>query len=572
MGDDAAESSARSWLTPAAFLLILAGILAFALLNLFGQTISSKFTKADSPVTNEVTFGHNSAGGAPPSNVKKAPAPASSKRGSSVRAHEVIADQSNPDEPPTQPPPNDSQPDQFTDYGVNHMTDASRDAKSTFAADVDTGSYTRARQRLLSGSGSLPHSDSVRVEEFVNYFDYDYRIPDERNFSVNVDGAPSPYAPQANRYLLRVGIQGKSIRPEQRKPAHLTFLVDTSGSMSGPDKLDRAKKALNILTNNLRSRDTIAITTFADESRTVLPPTSATDKDTIFDALADLRARGSTAMYAGLDSAYDLAQRQLDPDHINRVILVSDGGANVGPNTHDKLVDTIQSHVDKGITLTSVGFGARSARDTLLEQLANEADGHYVFVDSMSAARRVFKRQLTSTLQVIAEDLKLQVLFNDDFVDRYRLIGYENRNIQDKNFDNPDVDAGEIGAGHATTAFFEILLSNSANQDSIHQSDAKLATVRVRHTPPDGGEEQLRTSPVRGDSFSSSLTSTPHDFQFAAAVAGTAGKLRHSPYANHLSWKLLSDLATAGKWERTTRTQFIELLERATALTESSDH
>ena len=330
----------------------------------------------------------------------------------------------------------------YRDWGKNPWVDTAKDRLSTFAADVDTASYTIARRKLEEGS--LPPAAAVRVEEFVNYFKYAFPAPtDNTPFSVVMEAAPSPL--HQGRHILRVGVATKAKSALEHKPAHLVFLVDVSGSMSSADKLGLAKRALRILTDNLTENDTVSLVTYAGTTRVVLQPTN--DRNKILTALEDLKSAGSTGMASGIDLAYQQAIANMKPGHISRVIVLSDGDANVGPHTHDDLMKIISSRAKEGVTLSTIGFGMGNYKDELMEQLANKGNGNNFYIDSIDQAKRVFQEQLTANLEVVAKDVKLQVDFDPALVARYRLVGYENRDIKDDDFRKDEVDAGEIGAG-----------------------------------------------------------------------------------------------------------------------------
>lgn len=441
----------------------------------------------------------------------------------------------------------------FRHYGTNSFTDPIEDPYSTFGLDVDTGSYTIARRRLTDGF--LPHRDGIRVEEFVNYFSYDYPEPDDDAFSVSLEAAPSPFATQDDTYLVRVGVQGKeAVHP--RKPVHLVFLVDVSGSMRRPRKLELAKSSLTTLTENLGERDTVAIVTYASESKIVLPPTTVRERATILEAVRSLSASGGTAMSTGLDLAYQLAEKHLVEEHENRVIVLSDGDPNLGTTSLERLNAQIARYAKKGVTLSTIGFGIRRYRDVIMEQLANRGNGNYFYVDSQKESDRIFGRQLDGTLQVIARDVKIQVEFNPEAVERYRLIGYENRDIADDDFRDDAVDAGELGAGHTVTALYEVIVKD--------QLAERVATVRVRHKEPRGSERAVEnTFALDRDELRRSIGDSSKDFQFAAAVCAFAEKLRGSPYAEHLTWGWIEEIASSTTRQRADRKELVRLIQKA---------
>ncbi len=445
----------------------------------------------------------------------------------------------------------------YANYGVNQMTQTTKDAKSTFSIDVDTGSYTIARRKL--NTGQIPPQASVRVEEFVNYFRYDYPDPDSGPFGVFMEAAPSPFSAAKNRKILRIGVQGKRVTRSSRKPVHLTFLVDVSGSMQSPDKLGLAQKSLEILTNNLHKGDTVAIATYAGRVAKILDPTGLQDRGRIINAIKSLRAGGSTAMNDGLKLAYKLALTNYKRDDVNRVLVLTDGDANVGPHSHQDILKQIHSYVDEGVTLSTIGFGMGNYKDTMMEQLADKGNGNYYYIDTEKEARKVFGDQLDGTLQVIAKDVKIQVEFEPDAVKSYRLIGYENRDIADKDFRNDKVDAGEIGAGHTVTALYELVLTDKKVN--------KLATVRIRHKEPQGAHAKEQSFLLTRNDLRDSVHQASKDFQFATAVAGFAEIMRGSPYAKHLSLDLVEEIAKGGTVAgQADREEFIGLVEKAKKL------
>ena len=456
---------------------------------------------------------------------------------------------------PADPAP---RPDMSEDHGVNPMTDTSEDRFSTFSIDVDTGSYTLARRLLRDGR--LPPAASVRLEEFINYFGYDYQTPDSGDFAVHFEAAPSPFTGDGSRYLMRIGVKGRVVPAHERKPVHLTFLVDVSGSMSSPDKLGLARQALTVLTNNLEKGDTVAIATYAGRVAKILDPTGVDKKHKILSALDSLSSGGSTAMNDGLGLAYRLALSNFEAGHVNRVIVLSDGDANVGPSSHQDILKQIKKYVDEGVTLSTIGFGMGNYRDTLMEQLANQGNGNYHYIDSIEEARKVFGEQIDGTLEVIAKDVKIQVEFDPKAVSHYRLLGYENRDIADRDFRNDRVDAGEIGSGHSVTALYEVVLKENAPAQD-------LAVVRMRHKQPQGAKAAESTFSFSRAHLRSNLREASKDFQFASAVATFAEILRASPYVEGLTLDLVEEVARgAAKKSQKDRQEFLELVKRAKAL------
>ena len=363
----------------------------------------------------------------------------------------------------------------YKNHGTNPFIDTEDDNFSTFAMDVDTASYAVMRRCLRDGH--LPPTDAVRVEEFINAFDYNYTLPKDDAFAVLMEGAPSKFGEGKRLQLLRVGIQGRVIPDTDRKDAILTFVVDVSGSMNMENRLGLVKRALTLLVDQLRPTDKVGIVVYGSDARVVLKHTGIDNREYIIDAINQLHTEGATNAEAGLRMGYKLALKNSKSDCINRVILCSDGVANVGNTGPDVILNTIGNYVKEGVTLTTVGFGMGNYNDVLMEQLANKGNGSYAYVDTFKEAKRVFVENLTGTLQVIAKDAKIQVEFNPDTVSRFRLLGYENRALAHEDFRKDDVDAGEVGSGHSVTALYEIKL----HEDAVGQ----LATVFIRHENPD---------------------------------------------------------------------------------------
>lgn len=460
-----------------------------------------------------------------------------------------------PEQEPARPDPGGT----FVHAGVNPLTDTREDNLSTFAIDVDTASYTYARRFMQSGQ--RPSAGSVRVEEWVNAFHYEYEGPkDKLPFAVHLAAAPSPFV--NGRHLVRVGIQGKRVAKSERKPVHLTFLVDVSGSMYTPDKLPLAQKALHMLTDELRADDSVAIVTYAGRTGEVLSATKATKdgKRRIHDAIERLRAGGGTNMSSGMELAYKNAHRFLSSESNSRVIVLSDGDANIGYTSHQEILKRIAGYVSEGVTMSTVGFGTGNYRDHLMEQLANAGNGNYSYIDSEKAARRVFVEDLTGTLEVIAQDVKIQVDFDPSRVAAYRLIGYENRDIADKDFRNDRVDAGEIGAGHTVTALYEVVL-----RDGDHASElGDIATVRIRHKKPRGVKATEIARTLTGADVKASFEGLDTDTRFAAAAALSAEILRGSEHVAHLTLedaRAIAANAAVGRYAEERR-ELVDLLSK----------
>ena len=415
----------------------------------------------------------------------------------------------------------------FRHFGVNPTIDTEEEPVSTFSVDVDTASYSVARSYL--NRGHLPEEDAVRVEEFVNSFDYEYATPEEDAFSVQMEAFPSPN--RHGYHVLHVGLKGKDVEKGERKPSNLVFVIDVSGSMAMETRLELVKRALRLLVNELDERDTVGIVVFGSSARDVLEPTSATKKEEILAAIDGLRTEGATNVQAGLKRGYKMVSKGFLRGGVNRVILCGDGVANNGITNADRIFETVREEAKDGITISTVGFGMGNYNDVLMERLAQVGDGNYSYVDTLDAARKIFVEQLTGTLQVIAKDVKIQLELDPKRVTRYRLLGFENRMLEKEEFDDDAVDAGEIGAGHTVTAMYEVKFAGASVP-----KDGSFATLRIRHKLPEGGrsakiEKQVPFAVVRGEY---AKASAPTKLSFVAA--GFAEKLRGSYWVRNLDW------------------------------------
>jgi len=424
-------------------------------------------------------------------------------------------------------PPNGQQYDAmfFKHYGVNPFVSTDDDHLSTFAIDADNASYSMTRSYLTRGS--LPPEGAVRVEEFINNFKYEYRHPQERAFRVCLEGAPSKFG--SKYQLLKIGIVGKKIEECRRQDANLVFVIDVSGSMDMENRLGAVKKALHMLVDNLTDRDRVGIVAYRTNAFEVLAPTSIRDRERIIRAIDNLYASGSTWAEGGLRLGYQMANRCFDRNKINRIILCTDGVANEGQTAAEDILKEIKQYADRGITLSAIGFGMNNYNDVLLEKLGDKGNGHYAYVDNWEKARRIFVENLTGTLQVIARDVKIQVDFNPNTVDRYRLLGYENRDVADNKFRDDKEDGGEIGSGHTVTALYEIKLKDETRGD--------LGTVYVRYKDPTTLAVNEVAEPIDQSYFSRTFESASSDLRLAAAAAEFAEILRKSYWAQdgHLS-------------------------------------
>jgi Ca-activated chloride channel family protein len=471
----------------------------------------------------------------------------------------------------------------FNTESYDHVTEnrflkVTEQPLSTFSIDVDTASYSNARRFITQGT--LPPKDAIRVEEWVNYFGYDYSPPDDdRPFAVNAEVASCPW--DADHRLVRIGLKGKVISEANVPPRNLVFLIDVSGSMMDSNKLPLVKHGLGMLVERLRPQDSIAMVVYAGASGLVLPATKGSERGKILTALDQLEAGGSTNGADGIRLAYDVAGRAFHSEGINRVILATDGDFNVGTTSEGELQRLIEDKRKSGIFLTVLGFGMGNIKDSTLEMLADKGNGSYAYVDSANEAQKVLVREAGSTLVTIAKDVKLQVEFNPKHVASYKLIGYENRMLAKEDFNDDKKDAGEIGAGHSVTALYEVV-PTGAPSPSIPAVDPlkyqapgtlspaaqtpELLTVNVRYKPV-SSETSTRFSVVVGDD-AKPIEQTSNDYRFSVAVANVALLLRGSADVKKSSLQTARALAEGalGADRYGDRREFLALVDRATAL------
>ena len=445
---------------------------------------------------------------------------------------------------------------------------------STFAIDVDTAGYSIIRSYL--SRGQMPPTGAVRIEEMLNYFDYNYPTPTGKDaFSINTTAAAAPW--NNERRLIRIGIKGKTVDAETTPAINLVFLLDVSGSMNDTNKLPLLKKSLTMLVKNLRATDKVGIVVYAGAAGVVLKPTSS--REDILSALDRLEAGGSTNGGQGIEAAYRLAEEHFYKEGINRVILATDGDFNVGNTSESSLVSLIEKKAASGIFLTVLGFGNGNYNDSTMEQLADKGNGNCAYIDTLEEAHKVLVQQMSGTLITIAKDVKIQVEFNPNVVESYRLIGYENRQLASEDFNDDKKDAGEIGAGHTVTALYEVILKGSKDSarpsvDKLRYQATKnkkelsteLATVKVRYKEPTGSVSSLISNTVPNQAVA--MESTDKDFKFAAAVAGFGMKLRGSKHAGDLDYQAIMELSKSGidNDQFGFRTEFIGLVRKAQAL------
>jgi len=444
---------------------------------------------------------------------------------------------------------------------------------STFSIDVDTGSYSNIRRMI--NQGNLPPKAAVRLEELINYFNYQYPVPTstKQPFLINTEMYDAPW--NSDRKLLKIGLKGYQVATNQLGNANLVFLLDVSGSMNQANKLPLLKKSLMMLTAQLGENDRVSIVVYAGAAGVVLQPTAGNNHQAINMALSQLRAGGSTHGSQGIELAYQLAKQSFISDGINRVILATDGDFNVGTTNIESLKSLIETQRQSGIGLTTLGFGQGNYNDHLMEQLADIGNGNYAYIDNINEARKVLVDQLSSTLKIIAKDVKIQVEFNPDQVAEYRLLGYENRQLAREDFNNDKVDAGDIGAGHDVTAIYELTLTGATNRQidplrykSITKQpslSSEIAMIKLRYKQPNSAHSKLITKVVARNSLSTAAT---NDFKFATAVAAFGQLLQGGKYLGNYNYQDVIELATSHKGidDFGYRHEFIQLVRTVSLL------
>ncbi|MBO9519754.1 MAG: VWA domain-containing protein [Porphyrobacter sp.] len=464
--------------------------------------------------------------------------------------------------------------DKFTSVDQNPFKVASEEPVSIFSIDVDTASYSFVRASLHRNV--LPQPDAVRTEELVNYFPYDYQAPRSATqpFSTQVDVFPSPWT--EGRKLVRVGVRGYEIQSETRPRANLVFLIDTSGSMSGPERLGLVKQSLAMLVEQLDENDTVAIVTYAGNAGTALEPTPASQKERILQVIQQLGAVGSTAGAEGIRQAYALAERSFDPRGVNRVILATDGDFNVGITNQEELKGYIERERGKGVFLSVLGFGMGNYNDALMQTLAQNGNGTAAYIDTLTEARKTLVDEATSTLFPIAKDVKIQIEFNPATVAEYRLVGYETRMLNREDFENDKVDAGDVGSGQTVTALYEIvpvggpraignLRYSQPRGRSVADNSTEYGFVKIRYKQPNSERSQLITTAIDRTSEVHSFAEAPRDARFATGVASFAELLRGGRYSGSMTFDdVLQIVSTAkGDDEFGYRAEFVQLVRAA---------
>jgi Ca-activated chloride channel family protein len=461
----------------------------------------------------------------------------------------------------------------------NGYKDVLHQPLSTFSIDVDRASYANVRRFL--NMGQLPPKDAVRIEEMINYFNYDYPEPeDEHPFSVNTELSACPW--NDDHQLLHVGLKGKEIDREELPASNLIFLIDVSGSMNSPHKLPLLKSSFELLLKQMRSQDRVAIVVYAGAAGLVLESTSGEHKEKILEAINKLSAGGSTAGGAGLKLAYKVAEENFIDEGNNRIILATDGDFNIGPSSNAEMERMIEKEREKGIYMTVLGFGMGNYKDDKMEIIADKGNGNYAYIDNIQEARKFMISEFAGSMYTIAKDVKFQIEFNPQRVKAYRLIGYENRLLNDEDFNDDKKDAGEMGAGHTVTALYEIIPAGSketvADIDDLKYQkgksdkkidpdpDAELMTIKLRYKNPDSFNSILIERPIQGNVKSPSEVSD--NYRFSAAVAGFGMLLRNSDYKNGMSVEEVLSLARSAKSddEEGYRNEFIKLVKTADSL------
>lgn len=479
--------------------------------------------------------------------------------------------------------------DNFNTESYDYITDnpflkAKDNPLSTFSIDVDAASYSNIRRFV--NDGQLPPAGAVRIEEMVNYFTYQYPQPvNDAPFSVNTELAACPWNQQHK--LLLIGLQGKKIPAESLPPANLVFLVDVSGSMDEPNKLPLVQSSLKLLTDQLRPQDKVALVVYAGNAGVVLPSTSGESTITIKQAIDQLQAGGSTAGGKGIQLAYKIARKNFIKNGNNRVILCTDGDFNVGMSSDDELESLIEKERESGVFLTVLGYGMGNYKDSKMQKLADKGNGNHAYIDGISEARKVLVNEFGGTLFVIAKDVKLQIEFNPQKVQSYRLIGYENRLLAKEDFNNDTKDAGELGSGHTVTALYEVVPAgvtdpSTDNVDPLrYQNPSKtvkvsafrdeLVNIKLRYKNPGEDVSNLLQYPLMEKTVE--INSTSANFRFASAVAAFGMLLRDSKYKGTADFKLVSSLAgkALDNDKEGYRKEFLQLVEKASTLSKKKD-
>lgn len=471
----------------------------------------------------------------------------------------------------------DGSSEEYEGISENQFKWAQKTPLSTFSIDVDGASYSNVRRMITDGY--LPHVDAIRVEELINYFNYHYAEPTGNDpFAVHTEIAPAPWNP--NHQIVQIGLQGQHIEADNLPPSNLVFLLDVSGSMSSFDKLPLLKNGFKLLVNELREEDFVSIVVYAGSSGLVLPPTSGHDKETILNALEKLQSGGSTAGAAGIEQAYKVAMKNFRADANNRVILATDGDFNVGMNSDEAMVSLIEEKREHGIFLSVLGFGTGNLKDSKMEKIANHGNGNYYYIDNLLEAKKVLVSEMGGTLHTIAKDVKIQVEFNPQNVQAYRLIGYENRLLADEDFNDDKKDAGELGAGHTVSALYEVIptgvvvdheltdidpLKYQIPSNPVGNYSNEIMTVKLRYKKPDGDTSKLLSTVITANQINDELS---ENLSFASSIATFGMILRDSKFKGDSTFDLVYSLAKQGKGDDANgyRSEFLRIAELADLL------
>lgn len=469
---------------------------------------------------------------------------------------------------------------QYKNYSDNPIKQVIAEPVSTFSLDMDTASYANSR-RFIS-TGRMPHPDAVRVEEFINYFpeaSNEKLIPlSDSPFAATYELTPSPW--NADKVLLRVNIKANDVILDQLPPSNLVFLIDTSGSMYGPDRLDLLKQSLKLLVNKLRPVDKVSIVTYAGEAGVALEPTSGRNKAKILAAIDKLEAGGSTAGGEGIKLAYKMAESSQINGGINRILLATDGDFNVGINSTEELKAFVIAKKEKGITLSTLGFGDDNLNDAMMVQIADAGNGNYGYIDSLKEAQKVLQQEMNATLVTVAKDAKAQIEFNPQEVLEYRQIGYEKRQLKQEDFNNDKVDAGDIGAGKKVTVLYELTLAGGrpsidplryqVNKTTvpITSKSGEFAFLKLRWKAPQDKKSKLISLPIKKKALVSSFEQAGIETRFIAAVAAYGQKLRHNPELSQISYQQIVSWAdqAKGKDPQGYRSEFVQLVKKTATL------
>lgn len=467
--------------------------------------------------------------------------------------------------------------EEYAKLPENEFFNSSETPLSTFSIDVDTASYSNIRRFV--NYGRMPDVGAIRLEEMINYFDYDYKLPEGKHpFSVNTEVGSCPW--NDKHKLVHIGIQGKKLADDEKVPQNLVFLLDVSGSMSSENKLPLLKKAFKLLVKELDDDDKVSIVVYAGAAGLVLKPTDGDETEEIMEALDKLQAGGSTAGGAGIQLAYKVAEENLFEDGNNRIILATDGDFNIGVSSTSSLVEMIEEKRKKGIYITILGFGMGNYKDHRMEQIADKGNGNYFYIDNLNEAKKVLVRDLTGTLFTIAKDVKIQVEFNPAKIESYRLIGYENRLLNKEDFNDDKKDAGELGAGHTVTALYEVVpvgvgkSSKKVDDLTFQQTKVKksaydtedIMMVKLRYKPPKSDKSILLVERIKD--ADKDFDDTSENFQFSAAVAGAGMLMKDSKFKGSLTYNKIIELAEEAKGddEFGYRSEFIEIIKAAKKL------